>query len=166
MCDYGAEDCTLSYLKNCQKLKYFYWSTNKVTDVDLSPVKNLPELEYLSVRHNKITTGFETLSDIKNLRVVQLKYVVPSEMSKLKDLKSKDSLSFFGFLDTDGQYPVRDYQEALGISGKVTYLSIYYNVPGMIDLYKSGVTNTEIMQGENTYLRDTYGFDETFGTIR
>lgn len=49
---------------------------------------------------------------------------------------------------------------------KVTYLSIYYNVPGMIDLYKSGVTNTEIMQGENTYLRDTYGFDETFGTIR
>lgn len=79
---------------------------------------------------------------------MQLKYVVPSEMSKLKDLKSKDSLSFFGFLDTDGQYPVRDYQEALGISGKVTYLSIYYNVPGMIDLYKSGVTNTEIMQGE------------------
>ena len=36
----------------------------------------------------------------------------------------------------------------------------------MTDLYKSGVTNTEIMQGENTYLRDTYGFDETFGTIR
>lgn len=166
MCDYGEEDCTLDYLKNCQKLKYFYWSTNKVTDVDLSAVKNLPELEYLSISRNKITSGFETLSDMKNLRVVQLKYVTPSEMPKLKTMKSKDSLSFFGFLDIDGKYPDRDYQAALGISGKVTYLSIYYNVPGMIDLYKSGVTNTEIMQGENTYLRDTYGFDETFGTIR
>lgn len=166
MCDYGAEDCTLDYLKNCSKLKYFYWSTNKVTEVDLSAVKNLPDLEYLSISKNKITSGFEILSDMKNLRVVQLKYVIPSEMSKLKDMKSKDSLSFFGFLDTDGQYPARDYQEALGISGKVTYLSIYYNVPGMIDLYKSGVTNSEIMQGENTYLRDTFGFDETFGTIR
>ena len=166
MCDYGAEDCALGYLKNCQKLKYFYWSTDKVTDVDLSPVKNLPELEYLGVRQNNITAGFETLSDMKNLRVVQLRYVIPSEMPKLKAMKSKDSLSFFGFLDINWQYPARDYQAALGISGKITYLSIYYNVPGMIDLYKSGVTNTEIMQGENTNEREYYGFDDTFGTIR
>ena len=36
----------------------------------------------------------------------------------------------------------------------------------MIDLYKSGVTNTQIMQAENTDHRDEYGYNETFGTVK
>lgn len=166
MCDYWSEDGSLEYLKNCKKLRYFYCEPKDSVDVDLSVIKNIPELEYLSTRRNKITSGFNALSDMKNLRVVRLRYVTPEEMPKLKKMKSKESLSFFGFVDEDWHYSDKDYQDALGINGKVNYLNIYYNVPGMIDLYKSGVTNTEIMIGENTYLRDKYGFDSTFGTIR
>lgn len=166
LCDYGAEDCKLEYLKNCPKLRYLYWNVGNVADVDLSVVKNVPELEYLGIGQKKITSGFEALSELKKLRVVQLRSVTPDAMAQLKDMKSKESLGFFGFLDWDGKYPDKDYQEALGISGSVNYMNIYYNVPEMVDLYKSGVTNTQIMQAENTSYRDEYGYNETFGTIK
>ena len=80
-------------------------------------------------------------------------------------MKSKDSMSFFGFVDIY-KYSAMEYQNALGITGEVNWMSIYYNVPGMIDLYKSGVTNTQIMQAENTDHRDEYGYNETFGTVK
>ena len=165
MCDFGDKDTKLGYFEYCPKLKYCYWSVEGQRNVDLSVVKNVPELEYLIINYKKIVSGFEALSDLENLRVVNIKTVTPDAIAKLKDMKSKDSLSFFGFVDIY-KYSAMEYQDALGITGEVNWMSIYYNVPGMIDLYKSGVTNTQIMQAENTDHRDEYGYNETFGTVK
>ena len=97
----------LAHLSGLTKLRRLNLQSANVTDAGIDVLKNMPELEELSLYRTKVSNaGLAKLSGLKNLRSVDLRYSRVTS-SGVRELTSKLPKAEFLILESSNPEPKR-----------------------------------------------------------